>query len=62
MLVRAMPLSFPVHTGMSDHGCTFSSVKNSSLTHVNFASGFNAALIPSSIPPIPKGFAGPVAL
>src|SRR5213082_1196048 len=60
--VRATESSFPVQTGMSDQGCTFCSVKNSSLTQVNFASDFRAPLIPSSIPPMPKALAGPVAL
>src|SRR4029077_18671171 len=62
MFVRATASSFPVQTGMSDQGCTFCSVKKSSLTQVNFASDFRAPLILSSIPPMPSGLAGPVAL
>src|SRR5438874_7255686 len=62
IFVRATASSFPVHTGMSDQGCTFCSFKTSSLTQVNFASDFRALLIPSSIPAMPSGLAGPVAL
>src|SRR5436190_20330462 len=62
MFVRATASSLPVHTGMSDQGCTFCSVKNSSFTQINFASDFKALLIPSSIPAMPNGLAGPLAL
>src|SRR5262249_40367920 len=62
ILVRARPLSFPVQTGMSDHGSTFCWVRNSSFTQVKVAFDFFESLIPSSIAPMPSGFAGPVAL
>src|SRR2546422_1369830 len=37
MFVRAIPLSSPVHTGISDHASTFSCLRKSEGTQVNFA-------------------------
>src|SRR5205814_7984974 len=62
IFVRAKPPSLPVQTGMSDHAETFCSSRNFSSTHVNAALDFSAALIPSNISPMPRGFSGPVAL